>query len=33
MNATRMQGSYVRDPNKKIKVEFERAPLKVRLNH
>ena len=31
MNATRMQGSYVRDPNKKIKVEFERAPLKVRL--
>ncbi len=31
MNATKAQGSFIRDPNKKIKVEFERAPLKVRL--
>ena len=31
MNAAKTQGSFVRDPHKKIKVEFERAPLKVRL--
>ena len=31
MNAAKTQGAFVRDPHKKIKVEFERAPLKVRL--
>ena len=31
MNAAKSQGAFVRDPHKKIKVDFERAPLKVRL--